>query len=73
VKHYAQLVPVGFSSGAETGTGADYYIGPQRSGQNDREDCLSLEASGFLSEEEIRHKSFPRNTRWQLLTKWTIG
>jgi hypothetical protein len=31
---------------AETGTGADYYIGPISSGEDDLEDCLRLEISG---------------------------
>jgi hypothetical protein len=31
---------------AETGTGADYYIGPNGSGEDDLEDCLRLEVSG---------------------------
>ena len=31
---------------AETGTGADYYIGAQGSGVDDLEDCLRLEVSG---------------------------
>lgn len=31
---------------AETGTGADYYIGPPGSGVDDLEDCLRLEVSG---------------------------
>ncbi len=31
---------------AETGTGADYYIGPAGAGVNDLEDCLRLEVSG---------------------------
>jgi hypothetical protein len=31
---------------AETGTGADYYIGPTGSGEDDLEDCLRLEISG---------------------------
>lgn len=31
---------------AETGTGADYYVGPVGSGQDDLEDCLRLEISG---------------------------
>lgn len=31
---------------AETGTGADYYIGPQGSGEDDLEKCLRLEVSG---------------------------
>lgn len=31
---------------AETGTGADYYIGPPGAGVNDLEDCLRLEVSG---------------------------
>lgn len=32
---------------AETGTGADYYIGPPGSGVTDVEDCLRLEISGI--------------------------
>lgn len=32
---------------AETGTGADYYIGPIGSGSIDLEDCLRLEVSGI--------------------------
>jgi hypothetical protein len=31
---------------AETGTGADYYIGPLGAGANDLEDCRRLEVSG---------------------------
>ena len=31
---------------AETGTGADYYIGPPGSGLDDLEDCVRLEVSG---------------------------
>jgi len=31
---------------AETGTGADYYVGPMGSGQGDLEDCFRLEVSG---------------------------
>jgi hypothetical protein len=31
---------------AETGTGADYYIGPAGSGVTDLEDCFRLEVSG---------------------------
>jgi hypothetical protein len=31
---------------AETGTGADYYLGPQGSGEDDLEGCLRLEVSG---------------------------
>lgn len=31
---------------AETDTGADYYIGPKDSGQDDLENCLRLEVSG---------------------------
>jgi hypothetical protein len=31
---------------AQTGTGADYYIGPPGSGKTDLEDCLRLEVSG---------------------------
>ena len=32
---------------AETGTGADYYIGPPGSGVSDLEDCIRLEVSGL--------------------------
>ncbi|MBZ5563618.1 MAG: hypothetical protein LAP13_14510 [Acidobacteriia bacterium] len=32
---------------AEKGTGADYYIGPIGSGEDDLEDCLRLEISGI--------------------------
>jgi hypothetical protein len=31
---------------AETGTGADYYVGPAGSGEEDLENCLRLEISG---------------------------
>ena len=31
---------------AETGTGADYYVGPEGAGVDDLEDCLRLEVSG---------------------------
>jgi hypothetical protein len=31
---------------AETGTGADYYVGPPGAGEDDLEDCLRLEVSG---------------------------
>ena len=31
---------------AETGTGADYYVGPPGAGENDLEDCVRLEVSG---------------------------
>jgi hypothetical protein len=31
---------------AETGTGADYYVGPHGSGEEDLEACLRLEVSG---------------------------
>lgn len=31
---------------AETGTGADYYVGPPGSGVDDLEDCWRLEVSG---------------------------
>jgi hypothetical protein len=34
---------------AETGTGADYYIGPPGAGQHDLEDCVRLEVSGVDS------------------------
>jgi hypothetical protein len=40
----------------ETGTGADYYIGPQGSGQSDLEECLRLEISG-LSEGNLNDVS----------------
>jgi hypothetical protein len=32
---------------AETGTGADYYVGPKDSGEEDLEDCFRLEVSGM--------------------------
>jgi hypothetical protein len=32
---------------AETGTGADYYVGPPGAGENDLEDCWRLEISGM--------------------------
>jgi hypothetical protein len=32
---------------AETGTGADYYVGPPGTGTDDLEDCLRLEVSGI--------------------------
>jgi len=31
---------------AETGTGADYYVGPPGAGESDLEDCIRLEVSG---------------------------
>lgn len=31
---------------ADTGTGADYYVGPAGAGENDLEDCVRLEVSG---------------------------
>lgn len=34
---------------AETGTGADYYIGPMGSGESDLENCLRLEVSGVAA------------------------
>jgi hypothetical protein len=37
---------------AETGTGADYYVGPIGSGQDDLEDCIRLEVSGVDSGSE---------------------
>jgi hypothetical protein len=37
---------------AETGTGADYYVGPMGSGQSDLEDCLRLEVSGVGNGED---------------------
>lgn len=43
---------------AETGTGADYYIGPLGSGLDDLEDCLRLEISGVGGGdfEEVRRR-----------------
>jgi hypothetical protein len=43
---------------AETGTGADYYIGPHGAGQSDLEDCLRLEVSGVGSgdDREVRKR-----------------
>lgn len=32
---------------AETGTGADYYVGPIGAGKSDLEDCFRLEVSGI--------------------------
>jgi hypothetical protein len=32
---------------AETGTGADYYVGPKESAEDDLESCLRLEVSGL--------------------------
>lgn len=43
VEHLRQLFAV---RRAETGTGADYYVGPAGSGAGDLEDCLRLEVSG---------------------------
>ena len=37
---------------AETGTGADYYVGPVGSGENDLEDCFRLEVSGVDAGDE---------------------
>lgn len=37
---------------AETGTGADYYVGPPGSGLEDLEDCLRLEVSGTDSPDD---------------------
>jgi hypothetical protein len=34
---------------AETGTGADYYVGPPGAGVSDLEDCVRLEISGVAS------------------------
>src|SRR5467141_1089208 len=31
---------------AETGSGADYYVGPSGAGETDLEDCVRLEVSG---------------------------
>lgn len=41
---------------AETGTGADYYVGPVGSGDNDLEECLRLEVSG-VSDGDSRNVS----------------
>jgi hypothetical protein len=43
---------------AETGTGADYYIGPNGSGEDDLEDCLRLEVSGVSdgSDKEVNRR-----------------
>jgi hypothetical protein len=43
---------------AETGTGSDYYIGPDGSGQSDLEDCLRLEVSGVSAgdDKEVRKR-----------------
>lgn len=38
---------------AETGTGADYYVGPPGAGIDDLEDCLRLEVSGVSDGDEI--------------------
>ena len=38
---------------AETGTGADYYLGKADSGEHDLEDCLRLEVSG-VSDGDVR-------------------
>jgi hypothetical protein len=37
---------------AETGTGADYYVGPDGAGVDDLEDCLRLEVSGVNDGDE---------------------
>jgi hypothetical protein len=43
---------------AETGTGADYYIGPQGSGVEDLENCYRLEVSGVDAgiDQDIRQR-----------------
>jgi hypothetical protein len=43
---------------AETSSGADYYIGPQGSGENDLENCLRLEISGTSdgSESDVKRR-----------------
>jgi hypothetical protein len=38
---------------AETGTGADYYIGPPGSGVSDLEDCIRLEVSGVDAGDQV--------------------
>ncbi len=43
VEELRQLVAV---RRADTGTGADYYIGPPGAGETDLEDCVRLEVSG---------------------------
>ena len=47
---------------ADTGTGADYYIGPSGAGEQDLEDCLRLEISGVDRGDE-------RDVRKRLLEK----
>jgi hypothetical protein len=47
---------------AETGTGADYYIGPPGSGSADLEDCIRLEVSGI-------DEGNPASVRTRLLQK----
>ena len=59
VDHLRGLVAV---RRADTGTGADYYIGPSGSGADDLEDCLRLEISGVDAGEE-------RDVRRRLLEK----
>lgn len=43
---------------AETGTGADYYIGPPGAGVDDLEDCVRLEVSGLDAgtDREVRQR-----------------
>ena len=41
---------------AETGTGADYYIGPAWAGQDDLEDCIRIEISGVDKGNDIAVK-----------------
>lgn len=43
---------------AETGTGADYYIGPPGGGVSDLEDCIRMEVSGLDAgdEGEVRRR-----------------
>jgi hypothetical protein len=47
---------------AETGTGADYYVGPAGSGVEDLENCYRLEVSGVAS-------GIDRDVRQRLLQK----
>jgi len=47
---------------AETGTGADYYIGPIGSGESDLEDCFRLEVSGVGTGDyrDVRRRLFEK-------------
>lgn len=47
---------------AETGTGADYYIGPHGAGAEDLEDCFRLEISGVSdgSDHDVQRRLFEK-------------